>query len=110
VTLLFSARTRADLYGAGLMEYWQARHRNFTFKPTLTQEAGPGLHGRIPTLLPDLFKDLSGFSVFVAGAPGFVSDCVAAARRLGAREALVHTEGYFGAAPAQVPPRSQLVA
>jgi CDP-4-dehydro-6-deoxyglucose reductase len=48
--------------------------------------------------------------VFVAGAPAFVSDCVAAARRLGAREALIHTEGYFGAAPAQVPPRSQLVA
>ena len=110
VTLLFSARTRADLYGAGLMEFWQARHRNFTFKPTLTQEGGPGLHGRIPQLLPDLFKDLSAFSVFVAGAPGFVSDCVEAARRLGARPELIHTEGYFGAAPAQVPPKSQLVA
>ncbi|MDZ5459725.1 2Fe-2S iron-sulfur cluster-binding protein [Azohydromonas lata] len=109
VTLLFSARTREDLYAAGLLEYWQAKHRNFTFKPTLTQEQGPGLHGRIPQLLPDLFKDLSGHSVFVAGTPGFVNDCVEAARRLGARQELTHTEGYFGQAPAMEPPRSRMV-
>ncbi|NML18569.1 2Fe-2S iron-sulfur cluster-binding protein [Azohydromonas caseinilytica] len=110
VTLLFSARTREDLYAAGLLEYWQAKHRSFTFRPTLTQDSGPGLHGRIPQLLPDLFKDLSGFSVFVAGAPGFVADCVEAAKRLGAQGPLIHTEGYFGQALAMTPPPARLMA
>jgi CDP-4-dehydro-6-deoxyglucose reductase len=46
-------------------------------------------------LLPTVFKDLSGHSVFVAGSPGFVDDCVAAAKALGAKPELIHTEGYF---------------
>ena len=53
------------------------------------------LHGRIPALLPDLFPDLSAYSVFIAGKPDFVEDCVAAVRALGAPENRIHTEGYF---------------
>jgi CDP-4-dehydro-6-deoxyglucose reductase, E3 len=98
VTLMFSGREPADLYDAGVMAWWQAKHRGFKYLPTLTQSAGPdwtGLRGRLPALLPTLFKDLSGHSVFVAGSPGFVDDCVAAARALGAKPELIHTEGYF---------------
>jgi len=96
VTLLFSARTSADVYDRGLLMYWQARYPNFRFLVTLTRERREGeLHGRIPGLLPGLFPDLSGYSVFVAGSPSFVDDCVAAARRLGARDGFIHTEGYF---------------
>jgi CDP-4-dehydro-6-deoxyglucose reductase, E3 len=96
VTLLFSARTAADAYDRGLLMYWQARHANFRFLVTLTREQREGeLHGRIPDILPGSFPDLSGYSVFVAGSPGFVEACVAAARRLGARVDFIHTEGYF---------------
>jgi CDP-4-dehydro-6-deoxyglucose reductase len=110
VTLLFSARTRADLYEAGLLDYWLAKHRNFHYRTTLTGEPGPDLSGRIPTVLPGLFPDLSGHSVFIAGSPAFVDDCVAAVRALGAPRERVHTEGYYGSAEAQVPPPSRLVA
>lgn len=113
VTLMFSARTQEDLYDAGLMAYWEARHRNFTYRPTLTQQAPEGggqLCGRIPQLLPDLFPSLAGHSVFVAGTPAFVADCVAAAKRLGAPDALIHSEGYYGQAPAQVPSPGRLAA
>jgi CDP-4-dehydro-6-deoxyglucose reductase len=113
VTLLFSAATRADLYDAGLMAWWEARHRNFRYRPTLTREQPTDpkvLHGRIPALLPTLFRDLSRHSVFVAGTPAFVDDCIAAARTLGADPKLIHTEGYFPQSPPLTPPESQLLA
>lgn len=95
VTLLFSARTEADIYARGLVAWWAARHRRFRFRPTLTRETREGhLHGRIPDLLPGLFPDLSAFSVFAAGTPGFVDACVAAVKALGARPELIHTESY----------------
>lgn len=109
VTLLFSARTQADLYEAGLLDYWLAKHRNFHYRTTLTGEPGPDLSGRIPTVLPGLFPDLSGHSVFIAGSPGFVEDCVAAVKALGARKEYVHTEGFYGKAEAVAPPAGRLV-
>ncbi len=95
VRLVFSARTASDVYATGMLSYWKARHRNFRFIPTLTQAEAKGFeHGRIPALLPRLFPDLTGHSVFVAGTPEFVQDCVAAARALGAQPQQVHTEGF----------------
>jgi len=114
VTLLFSARTRADVYDEGLMAYWEARHRNFDFKVSYTQDPhaprDPAhLQGRLPALLPTLFPDLGGHSVFIAGSPGFVADCAAAVRALGARAELIHTEGFHGRAPARAPDPARLV-
>ena len=112
VTLLFSAATQADLYDAGMMAWWSARHRNFRFRPTLTrgEPANPkDLKGRIPALLPTLFGDLSKHSVFVAGTPQFVADCVAAAKALGAQPKLLHTEGYYPQSPPLTPAADQLV-
>lgn len=96
VALVFSARTRADLYDEGLMAYWQMKHRNFRFVPTLTREQAQGMqHGRVPEILPTLFPNLSAHSVFVAGSPDFVDACVAAAKALGACDERIHTEGFF---------------
>lgn len=99
VTLMFSAREAADLYDQGLMRYWQARHPNFRYLPTLTRGQQDGMaQGRIPHILGQHFPDLSGYSVFIAGTTGFVDDCVAAARALGAVEPQIHTEGFFAQA------------
>ena len=109
VTLLFSARTPADLYDDGLMKFWLAKHRNFNYRTTLTGEPGPDLCGRIPQVLPRLFPDLSGHSVFVAGAPPFVDDCVHAVRALGAPPERIHTEVYYSRAAACTPQASRRV-
>jgi CDP-4-dehydro-6-deoxyglucose reductase len=110
VTLMFSARTMADLYDFGLMKYWETKHRNFTYKPTLTREEQPGmLHGRIPDILPAQFKDLSEYSVFVAGSPDFVTECVRVAKTLGAKDELIHTERYVGQAQPQTAPASHMM-
>jgi len=113
VTLMYSGHEPADLYDSGMMAWWEARHRGFRYLATLT---GPrpadwsGLHGRIPALLPTLFQDLSAFSVFVAGSPAFVDDCVAAVKALGASAELIHTEGYFPQQQPVTPPSEQLMA
>lgn len=95
VTLMFSARTQADLYCRGLIEFWRARYRNFRFVPTLTREHQADIdHGRIPQLLPRHFTDLSAYSVFIAGSTAFVDECVQAVKRLGAAAQRIHTEGF----------------
>lgn len=96
VTLIVSARGAADLYARGILSWWHAKHRSFDYKLTLTREQKDGyLHGRIDTVLPTLFADLSTHSVFAAGSPGFVDSCVASAEKLGARKEFIHTEGFF---------------
>ncbi|MGD8709133.1 MAG: 2Fe-2S iron-sulfur cluster-binding protein [Ectothiorhodospiraceae bacterium] len=112
VTLLFSARTEDDIYDRGLMAFWEAKHRNFQFRTTVTREeprAG-GLKGRVPDVLGDVFPDLSGHSVFVAGSPEFVDACVSAAKALGAKDELIHTEGYFVQQHPVAPPPERLVS
>ena len=94
VTLLFSARTHADLYEQGRLALWQARHRRFRFIRTLTREQGEEPTGRIPEILPEMFPDLQEYSVFIAGSPEFVDECLAVVRSLGAREELIHSEGF----------------
>lgn len=96
VTLMFSARTQADIYDRGRLALWDMRHRNFKFLPTLTREPWHGQTGRIPDILPALFPDLSGFSVFIAGSPAFVDACLERVKGLGADDERIHTEGFFG--------------
>lgn len=109
VTVLFSAPTEADVYEAGRMALWQARHRRFKFLRTLTQGTGDGPKGRITSLLPEMFPDLSKHSIFVAGSPAFVDACVESAKALGAQEHLIHTEGFFEQQSPEVPSADQLI-
>jgi CDP-4-dehydro-6-deoxyglucose reductase len=96
VTLLFSARGKADIYGLGMLAWWRTKHRNFDYHVTLTREPAEGcLDGRVEKVLPGLFPDLSKHTVFVAGSPAFVEHCIATVKRLGARDELIFSEGFF---------------
>ena len=95
ITLFFSARTSADVYKRDVFANWEACHGNFTFLRALTRELGAPQLGRIPALLPGLFPELSGFSVFIAGSGGFVEACAEAVIDLGAQRFDVHTEPFF---------------
>lgn len=109
-TILFSARTRADVYQTGLFAYLKSKFRNFDFKYTLTGEDNPGgLTGRLPALLPTLYPDLSGYSVYIAGNPGFVDACSEAARALGLPEDRLHTEGFFSQLIPETPAKDRLL-
>lgn len=96
-TILFSARTKNDLFETGLFKYLSSKFRNFKFRYTLTgEDNSEGLSGRISELLPELYPDLSNYSIYIAGSPDFVKDCKDKVLTLGAVEELVHTEGFFG--------------
>lgn len=85
VTVVAQAGEPQDLHGLGLLGYWQARYRNFRWMPTLTGPRVAGMrHGRIPDMLPELVVSLREHAVFIAGRPGFVTECLAAADALGA--------------------------
>ena len=94
-TVLFSARTRADVMDLDRFASWQQQYPGLRFVRTLTEQAGDPPLGRLPGLLPALFGDLRGHEVFVAGPPGFVADCARAARGLGVRPGHLHTEEFF---------------
>ncbi|HET7046157.1 MAG TPA: FAD-binding oxidoreductase [Gaiellaceae bacterium] len=94
-TLLFSARTEADVVDRERFEEWARQLRGFRFLRTLTRESGPPPLGRIHELLPELFPDLGEHEVYAAGAPGFVDACAEAARACGTRPGRLHTEAFF---------------
>ncbi len=95
-TVLFSAKTKADLMEEGWFQYMKTKFRNFKFKYTLTQEENPnGLTGRIPDLLKKEYPDLSTYSVYIAGSTGFVEECSKKVIELGAREDHIHTEKFI---------------
>jgi len=96
VTVIFSARSEADVYSRGMLAWWRTKHRNFDYRITLTREVrDDSLSGRIDSVLPSLFPDLSKHTVFAAGSPAFVDTCVATVKGLGAVPERVHTEGFF---------------
>jgi CDP-4-dehydro-6-deoxyglucose reductase, E3 len=95
LTLIFSARTEADVLDRELFVGWEAAHPDFRFIRTLTRGAGGDPHGRIPAILPELCPELSGQEVFIAGASGFVRDCAITADALGAERERTHTEPFF---------------
>lgn len=111
VTLLYSARTPADVFDEGLMAWWTAKHRRFDFRVTYTGDdppEGARFTGRIPDMLADLKQDLGGHAIYIAGSPEFVDACVAACRRSGAADERIFVERYTPQSPAVVPPASQL--
>lgn len=95
LTLIFSARTEADVIDGERFQGWADTHPRFRFIRTLTRGPGHPPRGRIPVLLPTLFADLADHDVFIAGAPAFVLACATAADGLGARREHVYTEAFF---------------
>ena len=95
VVLFFSARTQRDLIDDERFRNWQRRHPQFRYLHTLTGAGSPPPTGRIPVVLGGWFDDLSGWRVYIAGTPRFVTACAAAVRACGARPGRVYTEEFF---------------
>lgn len=98
VTVLFSAKTKNDLFEVGTFKFLETKFRNFRFIPTLTQEPVEGMkHGRISEVLPALYPDLAYYQVYLAGSPEFVEANKKIALELGAKPENVFQEGFFPA-------------
>lgn len=95
MTLLFSARTRADLIDDARLCEWDNEHPRFRYLRTLTRAAGPPPVGHVPDVLPALLPVLDQHRVYIAGGSGFVVACGHAARQQGAVAGRVFTEEFF---------------
>jgi CDP-4-dehydro-6-deoxyglucose reductase len=94
LTLVFSARGEGHVVDRELFARWQGRDSRFRFIRTLTRETGRPPRGRIPETLASLVGGLEGHDAFVAGPPGFVTSCAAAAEALGTEPAHLHMEAF----------------
>lgn len=95
VTLMFSAMTEHDVIDREWFASWERRYPRFRYCCTLTRGLGEAADGRVPARLSAIPAGLSEHDVFVAGAPGFVRACVAAAEEHGAPRGRVHIEEFF---------------
>ena len=95
-TILFSAKTKNDVFERGLFKFLETKFRNFRFNVTYTAEQYPNeKFGRIQKILPTLYSDLSNYSIYIAGTPDFVEENKVVCQTLGAKIENIFCEGFF---------------
>lgn len=101
VRLLFSVRERQELFACDELARLARRHANFDWQATLTRDTAEGswAHGRIPELLAHGAVDLAAHAVLVAGSPGFVDACAAAAQSRGADASAIIVDSFLPRGP-----------
>jgi CDP-4-dehydro-6-deoxyglucose reductase len=76
MVLYWGVRSLRDLYLADLPARWQHEQPNISFIPVLSEpmaeEGWPGRTGYVHQAVLDDFEDLSGWEVYVCGAPAMV--------------------------------------
>lgn len=109
VRLLFSVRERRELFAVDALARLARRHANFAWQATLTRETAEGVQvvspcaaGRIPDLLARDKPDLANAAVLIAGSPGFVDACAAAAQACGVDPGQVITDSFLPRGPSVV--------
>jgi len=102
VTLIYSARTAADLIFGDELRMFRARRDGFHFMPTLTRETNPAPGHRIGRVDASLLSDALALLpsppklVFVCGANAFVETAADALLSLGIPPRTIRTERYGG--------------
>ncbi len=93
--ILFSARTKEDLFELGHFKFLEKKYRNFKFIPTLTREKVEGFkQGRVTTILSELYPALDYYSIYIAGSTDFVNDVSELCLKLGAKSENIHLEKF----------------
>jgi CDP-4-dehydro-6-deoxyglucose reductase len=76
MVLYWGVRSLADLYLPHLPGEWQAKHRDFTFIPVLSdplpEDRWPGRTGFVHKAVMADFSDLSGYQVYACGGPAMI--------------------------------------
>lgn len=99
VTLLFGARTHADLLYADEFRAWTDRSPAFRFIPCLSREPAGNLRpgersGRVQRHLAELQPDPVHDIAYLCGNPAMVDACVEALKASGLRMAHIRREKY----------------
>ncbi len=96
VLLYFGVRTERDLYYIAHFRALEARHAGFTFMPVVAVPENPEHRsGMVTDAIARDIRDLSDFSVYMAGPPPMVEAMQALASRLGAAVDRVYADVFF---------------
>ncbi len=95
-TLLFGARSQADLLFRDELEQLGRAHAHFSFVPTLSrpETTWSGRTGRVQQHLASIVGSASDPAVYLCGKREMVADCVARLLALGINEARVRSEAH----------------
>ena len=108
IELLFSVRERREIFALDTLAGLARRYPNFAYLVALTRDPGAQAgfaQGRIPARLAEEARDLSSHTILIAGPPGFVDACAAAAAARGAPAERVLLDSFLprGRLPSPVP-------
>jgi phenol/toluene 2-monooxygenase (NADH) P5/A5 len=105
VTLIYGARSRAELYYAQLFDALAARHPNFTYLPVLSEPAATdewhGETGFVHDAAIKLFNGrFEGHKAYLCGPPPMIEACIRALMLGRLFERHIYTEKFLTAADA----------
>jgi len=103
VTLIYGARTRAELYYAELFTDLAARHRNFTYLPVLSEptesDAWTGATGLVHEAAARHFGGrFEGMKAYLCGPPAMIEACIRTLMQGRLFERDIYTEKFLSAA------------
>jgi phenol/toluene 2-monooxygenase (NADH) P5/A5 len=106
ITLVYGQRTREELYYHARFLELAARHRNFTYVPTLSNEpetsGWTGRRGFVHDAAREHFRnDFRGHKAYLCGPPPMVEACIRTLMQGRLFERDIHTEKFISAADAQ---------
>lgn len=96
VLLYFGVRSESDLYYAAHFRKLESRHPGFIFVPVIAaSENSEHRSGMVTDAIAEDIRDLSSFSVYMAGPPQMVEAVLELASRLGAPLDRVYADVFF---------------
>ncbi|MGJ8571905.1 MAG: 2Fe-2S iron-sulfur cluster-binding protein [Hoeflea sp.] len=96
VLLYFGVRTQRDLYYVAHFRALEARHAGFTFIPVVAVTDNPAHRsGMVTDAIAEDIRDLSGFSIYMAGPPPMVEAMQDLASQRGAQANRVYADVFF---------------
>ena len=98
IMLVSSFRNREEILMMEELQKLSFKNNMFSFKITLTREKPKNesrfLYGRIPTILNNIFAELSEHIILISGSPQFVEDCLNKVKSLNADEKNIYIEAF----------------
>ena len=108
ITLLYGARSQAEIYDRELFEELANRHDNFSYLVALSDEEGDwqGETGFVHELAERHFDNqFGGRKAYLCGPPPMIDACITSLMRGRLFEDHIFMENFFTAADAAEPPR-----
>ena len=97
IHLIYGARTERDLYGVEVLQQLQKQYSHFQYTITLDHvpEHGSYFHGLVTEAIAEYCPDLTGWRIYLAGAPAMVEAASLACTKRGANIEHIYADAFY---------------